>query len=637
MLLSIRETVRNSKPLKYTLITIISIPFALVGIGSYFAGGQGGSAAEVNGVEISEYQVENTYNQLKRRYQQMFGGNIPEGLLSDESIRQQALDELITNQVIQSTVEDQKFAVGDTTLGRTIRNNPQFQVDGQFDADLYQRTLQTRYSNIAGFEESMRQETAINQFQTGVAATSFQLPSETDFLSSLRRQTRTVDYIRYSVDTAMETIEISDDAVNAYFEDNKEDYKFPQRAKLEFIELKKSDLAEAVDVDDEAVAEHYEQFKNNYIVNPEARDASHILLELEDAGDTEEVAAKTQQLNEIKDRLAAGEAFADLAEEFSDDIGSAQTGGSLGQIQRNSMDPDFEEAVFGLGAVGDVSEVVQSAFGLHLIKLDRLVVGEYSPLEEVKDSIIADIRDREVEPEFVELRVAMEESVASDPESLEVAADESNVEIQTSDWIDQDTTDHAVLSDPRVIAAAFSDDVLVNQYNSDVIELNPGHLVAVRVLEYEEPRPKSIDDVKEEVVATLKRQEAEKQLDELAASAVDELIKGAAATKLAKDSDLASAEMDSVLTRQSTEIDNQVVSEIFSLAKPSPGKTRVKSATLLNGDRIAYALKAVDVPEAAEEGDAESAPQVANPRLGQIEFAAMIASLREKAKVDITE
>jgi len=177
MLLDIRDTVRNSKPIKYTLITLISIPFALVGIGSYFYGGDVPDVAEVNGVAISETELDNAYNQQRARYEQMFGGAIPAGLMTDESIREQALDGLVTSQVVRSTVEDQKFAVGDLTLAKTIRNNPMFQVDGKFDTETYENALQSNRFNVANYEATVRQETALNQFQVGVYQSSFQLPT----------------------------------------------------------------------------------------------------------------------------------------------------------------------------------------------------------------------------------------------------------------------------------------------------------------------------------------------------------------------------------------------------------------------------------------------------------------------------
>lgn len=645
MLLDIRETVRNSKPIKYTLITLICIPFVLFGVGSYFAGGSVEEVAEVNGVAISQYELDGAYNQQRNRIQQMFGGNIPAGLMSQDAIREQALDGLITNQVVRSVVADQKFAVGDATLGKTIRENPAFHVDGKFDTQAYQDALQSNRFSVANYEASVREETALQQFQSGVAQTSFQLPSESERISQLNAQTRTIDMVRFSIDEAIETLEVSDEDTTAYFDENAENYKFPQRTKVQYVELKKSDIAADIEISDDDAQAYYDEYRARYVV-PEARDASHILLEVGNIDDADEVEEKTKELEAIKARIDGGEAFADLAKEFSSDIGSAENGGSLGQISPGAMVPEFEQAVFELAAVGDVSEVVKTQFGVHLIKLDRLEPESGKPFDEVKDSIISTMQNDAADLEFIELRNALEENAASDPETLDVAADAANVEVKQSDWVDSDLQGDPLFSNPQVQAAAFSDDVLVDQNNSDIIELNNDHVLVLRTLEFEEPRPKTLDDVKDDIVATIKRERAEIALDEQTKTALDLIIKGTPVADVAKESDFAQATVDEVLTRQATVFDNTVVADIYALAKPAEGKTLVKSAVLQNGDRIAYALKAVSTPEpevsdGENSGDGET-PAVAetpiqNPRLGQTELAAMVAALREKADVSINE
>lgn len=641
MLLDIRETVRNSKPIKYTLITIICIPFALVGIGSYLGGGGYEDVADVDGVEIIQPELDRAYNQLKAQYSQMFGGNIPANLLSDEAIREQALDGLVTDIVVRNTVEEHKFAVGDETLGRAIRNDPRFQVDGVFDSEVYSNQVRGSLTNVAAYEESLRASAAITQFRAGIAATSFQLPSETKHIEALSGQTRTIDFVRYSIDTAVETIEISDEQVAAYFDEHADEYKFPERAKLEYIELKKSDLAADIDVSDEEAQEYYDEFKANYTTTPEVREAAHIMMEV-DVDDDDLVAAKTEELNAIKARIAAGEAFADLAKEFSDDIGSSQVGGSLGQVDASYMEAPFVTAATALEASGDLSDIVKTRFGLHLITLEKLEAPVITPYEEVKDDIVTQLQNNAADNDFLELRTAMEEAVSSDPESLEVAADESNTVIKQSDWVDTDLQGDPVFSNPQVLGAAFGDNVQVDQNNSDVIEISPGHVVAIRQLEYEEPRPKVLDDVKDEITEQLKRDGATEQLKASSKDAVAAILKGTPVTKVAKDDATATATEDEVLTRTSTVLDAAAVAEIFALAKPAEGKTLVKSVDLQNGDIVAYALTAVTPPEATEaEGEgaegADDASVIVNPALGQSELAALIASLRAKADVTINQ
>ena len=629
MLLDIRETVRNSKPIKYTLITLICIPFALVGIGSYFAGGGYAEVAEVNGVTINEPEVDRAYNGLRRQYQQMFGGNIPQGLLSDEAIRQQALDGLVTDIVVRNTVEEQKFAVGDETLGRAIRNDTRFHVDGEFNAERYQDMIRGSLSNVAAYEESLRGNAALTQFRAGVEATSFQLPSESKRLESLSAQTRTIDFIRYSVDEVIEGVEIADEQIATYFEDNSENYKFPQRGKFEYIELKKSELAAEVEVSDEEAEAHYAEFQSDYITTPEVRETSHILLEIADTDDTDEVAKRTAELEAIKARIEAGETFADVAKETSEDIGSAQSGGSLGQLEPAYMESQYVDAALALTDENNLSGVVKTQYGLHLIKLDKYAEAVVTPYEEVKEDIIELLQNNAADSEFLELRTAMEENIASDPDTLDVAADASNVELKKTDWVDTDTQSDPLFADPRILAAAFSEDVLDTQNNSDLIELNPGHVLALRVIEHEDPRPKALDDVRDEIVDTLKREQAEKTLDESAKATVALMLKGTPVSKIAADDEAATATSNEVLTRQSTVFDASAITEIYALAKPAEGKVLVKSVALQNGDRVAYALKAVETPEPETEDEA----QIVNTGLGQAELSAIIANLREKADV----
>jgi len=631
MLLDIRETIRNSKPLKYTLITLISIPFALVGIGSYLGGGGAADVATVDGEPVSAIDLERAYAMQRQRIAQMFGGNIPDNFISDEQIREQALDGLVTSQVVSNVVEDQKFAVGDQTLSASIRNNPQFQVDGQFDPETYENILRSSRTNVAAYEASLRQETALNQFQQGIYLTSFTLPAESERLSELSRQTRTVDLLRYSIADAMDKIDVSDEDALAYFNENSDNYQFPERAKLEYVELNKADIAADIEISEEDAANYYDEFNARFVV-PESRSASHILLEA--SGDSE-IEEKTAQLEEIKARIVAGESFSDLAKEFSTDIGSAQSGGSLGQILPGAMVAPFEEGVYGLAEVGDLSDIIETEFGVHLIKLDSITPAEGKAFEEVKDEIIATMQGEEADKQFFELSEFLEESIASDPDTLSVAADAIGAELVETDWMDVDTTEGEILSHPEVKAAAFSEAVLEEQSNSDVITIAPGHLVSIRVLDHEGPRPKTIDDVKDEVVEAVKRERAEAQLDTSVEEAVSKLAAGTLATELADADELATATIDEVLTRQSTVIDNSTVSDIYALAKPAAGKTLIKSTNQENGDRVAYVLKSVQIP--TEEAEEAPAQPVANPRLGQTELAAMLQSLRSQADVSIED
>ena len=439
MLLDLRETVRNSKPIKYTLITLICVPFVLFGIGSYFSGGNVATVAVVDGQEITQPELDAATQRQRQQLAQLFGGQLPEAFADDSALRGQALDQLVTQRVLSGAVTEQRFAVGDETLGRAIRELPAFlDADGRFDAALYERQVRASGLSVAAFEQSFRDDTALNQFRTGVVDTSFTLPSEAARLETLARQRRTIDAVRFDLEAAMAEIEPTEEEVAAHFEDNADAYRWPERAKIDWIELEAEALAGDMDVGDDEVRARYDENRDSY-VRPEQREASHILLNLDPGADEEAVASARAELAAAAERVAGGEDFADVAREMSDDIGSAEAGGSLGVIAPGAMVPEFEEAVFALDAEGDLSEPVRTDFGLHLIRLDGVTGEEGQSFEEVGEEIRAEIRSERADREFFELRTELSEIVFDESDSLEPAAEATGLDVQSSDWLDVDT------------------------------------------------------------------------------------------------------------------------------------------------------------------------------------------------------
>ncbi len=638
MLLDLREKVRSSKPLKYSLITLISIPFVLVGIGSYFSGGTAVPVAEVNGEPIDQYELDGAYQRERQRFAGMFGGQLPEAFDNEAMLREQALQQLVTQRVVASEVANQKFAVGDETLGRAIRNLPGFQVDGRFDSAAYQTQLQASGMSVPMFEQSFRDDTALNQFSAGVSTTSFTLPQEADRLAALGRQTRTIEAVQFDFEKAKEGEEVSDEELLTYFEENQENYQFPERLKIQYIELDSNAVASEIQISDDQAQTYYDNNRARY-VSPEQREASHILLEEGDASEDDQIAT----LEELRTRIEAGESFSDLAAEFSQDIGSADSGGSLGVISAGDIGPDFEAALFALENEGDISAPVVGDFGVHLIKLDKITAEAGAPFEDVKEEIIETLQQDEADREFFDLRDQLAELSFDNPGSLDPAADATGLELKTSDWLDVDTDSGPVLSNQLVMRAAFSEEVLNEENNSDVIEIDTRHIVVLRVIEHEDERPKTLDDVRDEATDSLKGEKARESMNTLVDAVVAQLAEGKGAEEAAGDSELTTVFAQEVLDRQSTVFDQSVMPRIFSLPYPDSENVVTDRTTLANGDELALRLEAVSVPEpVATDEEATEEPSIAgvvqagaNPGLGEIEFQALLESLREKADVEI--
>ena len=648
MLLDFRETIRNSKPLKYSLIGLICVPFALVGIGSYFAGGTAPTVATVDGEEIDAYTLDRAYRQQRQQFAQVFGGNIPEALDDEALLRRQALDRLVLDRVLAGEVASQRFAVGDETLGRAIRQRPEFQRDGAFDRERYAQ-LVASVGGVAAFEAQYREETALDQFRSGIVATGFTLPGEAARLDALARQTRTVDAVRFDLDAAKAGIEVSDEDVAARFEETADEYRFPPRARIAYIELSSDTVADAIDLAEEDVADWYEANRARF-GSAERREASHILLAADGDAGTDELVAEARALVA---RIEAGESFDELAAERSDDPGSAADGGRLGEISPGLMDPPFEEAVFALDAQGSVSEPVVTDFGVHLIRLDAVEAGtivDFADLDEAtRAEVEAAARRDAADEEFGDLRETLAEVAFDEPESLEPAADATGLEVRESDWLDADTDSGPVLSHPSVRQAMFSEDVLQEGNNSEPVEIGERHLVVLRVIEDEGERPKALEDVADEIADRIAAERAGEGLDERAAAAETALAEGTDPAEIAGDGAGAEALANRTLARDATALDGATITALFAAPAPDGESPVTGTRTLDDGDRLAWRLLSVERPDpaAAAEGEggdegvdelppiSPASPSGADPRLGGVEFSALLDSLRERADVEI--
>ncbi|PID60554.1 MAG: hypothetical protein CSB44_09985 [Gammaproteobacteria bacterium] len=637
MLLDIRETVRHSRTLKYVIVLVIAVPLVAVFIGSYFAGRPPPAVATVGKTEISPSAVETAVARQRRQLASMFGGEIPEGFASDAMLREQAINGLIDEAVVENTVAAQKFAVGDETLGRAIRAVPAFQTDGRFDPELYEERVRAEGLTMGAFEQRFRSQSALDQFTSGVVSTSFLLPNERARLDALARQQRTIEGLRLDMDAARDAIEVSDDEVQAYFDERADSYQHPDRVKIAYVRLSAEDLASGIDIAEEDAQYYYDDNSANYIT-PEQREASHILLEA-DRDNEDEIAEKEAELEAVKARIEAGESFADLAAELSDDVGSASNGGSLGVITPGAMVPEFEAAVYALpGDVGSLSDPVVSDFGVHLIKLDKVVAEKVKPFEDVREDIIAQLRRNEVDSEYQDLHDQLAELAFENPESLEEVSAATGLEVQQTDWIDAENPAEGIVGHPAVLDAALSADVREDGNNSEPIDVDSRDVVVLRVTDSEGPRQKTLDEVRDEVSLALRTERAAEALDAAAADIEAGLLAGDELAVLAEGRTGAELVEALPLSRNSDDFEPSMINAVFSLPKPTEGQGVAAIATLSDDDRVVYRLVDVKVPETAENSAVDDAPTkaAADPQLGVVEFEALVGALRSRADIDIS-
>ncbi|WP_440879181.1 peptidylprolyl isomerase [Vibrio natriegens] len=571
----LREGV-NSIAVKIILGLII-LSFVFAGVGSYIVGGTNNAAAKVGNTDIPRGEFEMAYQNERNRMQAQLGDYFSQ-MLADpayvESFRKSVLDRMINDVLLDQQAEALGLRISDEQVRSMILEMPQFQSNGQFDQEIYQASLRRAGFSPDTFAEYMRRELVREQLLNALQTSEFTLPGEVQVQGELFTQTRDIRTVAIDFEEFAKNVELTDEEIQDYYKANQDNFTRPEQAKVAYIELSAEALKTQIEVSDEEVQKYYDEHLDKYS-SEEQRRVAHILVE----GDDE---AKAQA---ILDELNNGAEFSTLAEEKSDDFGSAEIGGDLGWIERDVMDPAFEEAAFALENVGDVSELVKSDFGYHIIKLEELKDSVAKPFADVAAEIKQELVDQKAVDKFYELQNELERVAFEYPDSLDDASKAVDQEVKTTGFVSQADAPE-VLRNPAVMQAILSPEVKEDGLNSEAIEVAPEHIVVVRV---EEARPETVlplDEVKDQVVTELSRVKGEQGALELGTKVVAALKEGK--TEVLAENNLAFGEKETVDRR------SPFAQTVFAMAKPVEGKPVYAQSKDLEGNVVVIELDAVN-------------------------------------------
>lgn len=578
MLTEIRE--RASGWLAWVIVILITIPFALWGIQSYFESSSEIPVATVNGEAIPMYAFQNELSRQRRIF----------GSTQSVAMRTRVAESMIASRVMNQYVSERNYRLSDAALKQRIETNSSFLRDGQFDSALYRDLLRSNGFTPQSYEAVTRQSAAIEQLSSSLADSSFVTEQEMNRLLVLQTQTRKTDYVILPANRFEEEIEIDDAEAEQEYRDNLPAYEVPARMKVNYIELSVANLTEEFEPSDAEISKTYEQTSERY-KRAEARKVSHILFSVEASASDEERETIFAQAEAVLDEARADADFAALAKRHSGDPGSKDKGGDLGVVTRGQMVPPFEEAVFDM-VENEIRGPVETSFGYHIIKLTELTEERQQSPEEAREEVVAEVRRIQAENQFAELGEEFKNLVFEDQESLATAADELGLAIQQTDWFTANLGD-GVADEAQVRSAAFSEDVRNDDLNSAAIELGFDRMVAVRKADFEAAHSKPFEEVRDEIKQHLKLQKSSGQTKELGGKLVTDLNAG----QLDWDKLLAQQQLESqALAGQRDEVPAELAAlgdEVFSRAGPEPGAVVYNGVSLDNGDYAIYALKEV--------------------------------------------
>ncbi len=601
-----------------TIIGIIVVLLALTGFDAIFnAASNSQTAAEVNGEEISRYDLDQAMNMQRRQLAQQLGSDFDPSMLDERLLRNAALGSLIDRMLLLQSAKSADFAFSREALDQLILQTPEFQVDGVFNAARFDQVLQQMGYSRVQFRQLLEQEMLIGQLRAGISGTGFVTDQQVENFARLEMQTR--DFDTLTVPARSDAIEVSDEQISEYYEANADRFRTPERVIVEYVELKKESFFDQVEVSDEELQALYQKQIANLA---EQRRAAHILIETGAKSGDDEAKAK---IDEIAARVKGGEDFAAVAKEVSQDPGSANEGGDLGFAGPGVYDPAFEEALYALKE-GEVSAPVRSEFGWHIIKLLGVQSPEVPSLESMRPELVRELKAQQVEQRFVEVSKQLEDS-AFEASDLAQPAQELGLMVQTTEPFERDGG-QGIAANRQVVQAAFSDEVLVDGANSSVIELDPDTSIALRVKEHLQPAAIPLADVRDDIVEQLQQSLAAERAQEKGERLLADLRNGEQADGQWQTIEAAGRSQEGVAPA--------LLQQVFRMPRPAEqGKPSYAGVALSNGDYAVVRLNGVNEPEASLSDEEKlNFRRFLASRMGQQDFAAFRQKLQAQAEIE---
>ena len=591
---------------------LIAITFATWGIESYtrYAGGRD-TVASVNGSEISQREFSQQLQQQQEQLRRMFGGRLDPAMLDTPEARRAVLDQMIAQRLVAIEAAKRNLFMSREAVIEAITTAPEFQENGKFSPALYSAYLAQRGMTDKGNVQQLQAELPLMRFVSSIGETAIVSRAVASRLAALEAQQREVSEARIPAQQFLGQVKVTDAQVKEYYEQNAAQFRTPERVRAEYVMLSADALAKQDAPTEEEIKKAYEARATAFRVD-EQRRASHILVKTKEEAD--KIAA------EVK---ANPNRFAELAKKQSTDTGSASAGGDLGWSGRGSYVKPFDDAVFEMKQ-GEI-RVVESSEGWHVIRLTGIQEGKQRPLADVKKELTAELAKQKAQRKYSESAEAFSNMVYEQSESLKPVADKFKLQIQTSGWISKTGGQElGALDNPKLLAALFSSDAVVNKRNTDAVEVAPATLVAARVIEHQPAAQRPFDEVKNDITENLKRREAFKLAEKQGIETFEKLQKGAevqlawSSPKLVSRRDAQGLPAD-VLRRV-------VAADVSKL--PAYIGTPVEGAGYL-------LMRVTKVVEGKPAGDEKQLEQRVSGMLGAADYEAYVASLKGKADISV--
>lgn len=529
------EFIRTHRRLMQFLLLLIIFPsFAFLGLESYTRmSDRDEPVAKVAGQTITQQEWTAAQSRQLDRFRQMFGEQFNPAMFDTPEGRQGVLDNLIAQKALAAYVADNNLTVSDDTVRKTIVEIQGLtDADGKFDKERYKALLAAQGMTPDKFEAGLRRDLAIQQTNAVIQGTAFSPKTVATHIATLNQQVRNVQELPFTPAAFKSQVKLTDAMLEEYYKKNAAQFEIPETVKAEFVVLSGELVESQIKVDDADINGYYEQNLARYKTE-EQRRASHILISAGKAASVGEKANAKAKAEKLLAQLRKTPAdFAKLAKENSQDPGSAERGGDLDFFGKGMMVKAFEETAYKLKE-GEISDLVESDFGYHIIRLTAIKPAATRSLAEVKENIVDEIKRQQAGKKFAEMSEQFTNMVYEQSDSLKPVADKLGLKIETVASLTRKPNPAlpkgAAFNQPKFLAALFADEATRNKRNTEAVEVAPNVLVAGRVLEYKPVTKTPLAEVKPVVEDRVTNIEAEQLARKAGEAKLAEVRSGAAA------------------------------------------------------------------------------------------------------------
>jgi peptidyl-prolyl cis-trans isomerase D len=507
------------------ILGLIAITFALFGIDSYMSGDKsGGKIAEVGDVGISREELTREIQAQTDRMREALGPAFDSSVTETADFRKQVLDSLIERKALLQDAQKLKFLAPDAYIASVLAQIPAFQQDGKFSQQRYEAVLRQNGRTPAQFENELRQAFMLEAITSPVSLAAF--PSDTSLrqIAHLVAQRREIAWTDIPASAVASQIKVTPADVEREYAGNKVEFTEPEQVRAEYLVLDIAAVAAGIVVSEQAVADYYAANPAQF-GQPEQRSASHILIAADKKADAATRAQAKAKATELYQTLKKNPGrFAELARTESQDPGSAAQDGSLGSFGRGMMVKPFEDAVFSMKP-NEIRGPVESDFGYHIIRLDGVQAAQTAPLSTVRAAVVEELRKQQAQKAFADLADNFSNLVYENADSLQPAAAAAKLSVKQSDWMSAKTAP-VPFNNASLSAALFNPESIKSKQNTEAIEVQPGTLVAARVIEHKPARLRPLTEVSATIEARLRATQSAKLLAEKGQDTIKALAKG---------------------------------------------------------------------------------------------------------------